>query len=104
MPQYFVMVGGRATGQEASFARLAAKIPARRLPDAVERLIGLYSRARRPNESAPDFFARVELSQVKQELADLERLTLLEATPADFIDLGEVDAFSPEVMDGECSA
>jgi sulfite reductase beta subunit-like hemoprotein len=104
VPQYFVMVGGRGTGREASFARLAAKIPARRLPDAVERLIGLYTRARRPNESAPDFFARVELSQVKQELADLERLTLLEATPADFIDLGEVDAFSPEIMEGECSA
>jgi sulfite reductase (NADPH) hemoprotein beta-component len=104
VPQYFVMVGGGASGLEASFARLAAKIPARRLPDAVERLIGLYSRARRPNESAPDFFARVELSQVKQELADLERLTLLEATPADFIDLGEVDAFSPEIMEGECSA
>jgi sulfite reductase beta subunit-like hemoprotein len=104
VPQYFVMVGGGATGREASFARLAAKIPARRLPDAVERLIGLYTRARRPNESAPDFFARVELSQVKEELADLERLTLLEATPADFIDLGEVDAFSPEVMEGECSA
>jgi sulfite reductase beta subunit-like hemoprotein len=104
VPQYFVMVGGGATGLEASFARLAAKIPARRLPDAVERLIGLYARSRRPNESAPDFFARVELSQVKQELADLERLTLLEATPADFIDLGEVDAFSPEVMEGECSA
>jgi sulfite reductase beta subunit-like hemoprotein len=104
VPQYFVMVGGDATGQEASFARLAAKIPARRLPDAVERLIGLYSRARKPNESAPDFFARVELSLVKTELADLERLTLLEATPADYIDLGEVDAFSPEVMEGECSA
>jgi sulfite reductase beta subunit-like hemoprotein len=104
VPQYFVMVGGNSTGQEAAFARLAAKIPARRLPDAVERLLGLYTRARRPNESAPDFFARVELSHVKQELADLERLTVLEATPDDYVDLGEVEAFSPEVMDGECSA
>ncbi len=56
------------------------------------------------NESAPEFFARVELSHVKQELADLERLTVLEATPDDYVDLGEVEAFSPEVMDGECSA
>jgi sulfite reductase beta subunit-like hemoprotein len=104
VPQYFVMVGGGATGQEATFARLAAKIPARRLPEAVERLLGLYTRARKPNESAPDFFVRVDLSLVKQELADLESLSLLEATEADFIDLGEVDAFSPEVMEGECSA
>jgi sulfite reductase (NADPH) hemoprotein beta-component len=104
VPQYFVMVGGGAAGQEASFGRLVAKIPARRLTEAVERLIGLYSRTREPEESATAFFARVDVLRVKQELADLERLTEEEATGPDFVDLGEVDAFSPEVMDGECSA
>ena len=54
VPQYFVMVGGGATGQEATFARLAAKVPARRIPDVVERLIAMYSRERQPDESASD--------------------------------------------------
>src|SRR5207245_6735654 len=35
VPQYFVMVGGGVSEQGAAFARLAAKVPARRIPRAV---------------------------------------------------------------------
>ena len=104
VPQYFVMVGGGAHDRGASFGRLAAKIPARRIPDAVERLIALYARERQPGESATGFFGRVDLDIVKVELAPLERLQPGDAVPADFIDLGEANEFAPEVMDGECSA
>jgi sulfite reductase beta subunit-like hemoprotein len=104
VPQYFVMVGGGATGPEATFARTAAKIPARRLTEAVDRLIALYAREHAPDESAPDFFARLDLARVRQELVDLERLTPQDSAPADFVDLGEVSEFNPLVMDGECSA
>ena len=46
----------------ASFARLAAKIPARRMPEAVERLIALYARERRRRASRrTTFFARVDV-------------------------------------------
>jgi sulfite reductase beta subunit-like hemoprotein len=104
VPQYFVMIGGGASGQEATFARLAAKVPARRIPEVVERLIAMYSRERQPNESAPEFFARLDVARVKEALADLEQLTPEDSLPADFVDLGEVSEFNPLVMDGECSA
>jgi sulfite reductase beta subunit-like hemoprotein len=104
VPQYFVMVGGGVTDRGASFARLAAKIPARRVPVAVERLVALYASERLPGESAPAYFARVDLARVKTELADLEALAEAEATESDFVDLGEAGEFNPEVMDGECSA
>jgi sulfite reductase beta subunit-like hemoprotein len=104
VPQYFVMVGGGATEEGAAFGRLAAKIPARRLSLAVDRLIGLYARRRAPGESAPAFFRRVDLGIVKSELADLERLDTVDATPADFVDLGDAEEFAPVVMEGECSA
>src|SRR5204862_7670196 len=74
VPQYFVMVGGGAHDRGATFGRLAAKIPARRIPQVVERLIDLYARDRLPAETATEFFGRVELDLVKNELADLERL------------------------------
>ena len=67
VPQYFVMVGGGATDTGASFGRLAAKIPARRIPEAVERLIDLYAREREPGESAAAFFGRVDLEVVKHD-------------------------------------
>jgi sulfite reductase beta subunit-like hemoprotein len=104
VPQYFVMVGGGATDSGAAFGRLAAKIPARRISEAVERLIGMYARERHENESATAFFGRVDLGVVRGELADLERLRPEDAVPADFIDLGEANEFAPEVMEGECSA
>jgi sulfite reductase beta subunit-like hemoprotein len=104
VPQYFVMVGGGTTAHGALFARLAAKIPARRIPEAVERLIALYADDRRDGESAPAFFARVDLERVKTVLADLEPLTEADAAPADFVDLGEAGEFAPDVQEGECSA
>jgi sulfite reductase (NADPH) hemoprotein beta-component len=104
VPQYFVMVGGGTTDRGASFARTAAKVPARRIPETLERLIAMYQRDRAEGESATAFFARVDLARVSAELQDLQRITEADATPADFIDLGETTEFIPEIMDGECSA
>jgi sulfite reductase (NADPH) hemoprotein beta-component len=104
VPQYFVMVGGGTSELGASFARTAAKIPARRVPEALERLIAFYGRERRSGESAPAFFARIDLARVTNELDDLQRMTAEDAVPLDFVDLAETAEFAPEVMDGECSA
>lgn len=104
VPQYFVMVGGGTTPAGASFARTAAKIPARRIPEAVERLIQFYDSEKAAGESAPAFFQRVEVPKVKALLTDLEQLTAESATADDFIDLAETGEFTPEVMEGECSA
>ncbi len=104
LPQYFVMVGGGVDSQGAHFGRTAAKIPARRVPEAVERLIALYTREGQDGESAATFLRRVELTRVKAALADLESLDEGDAAPQDFVDLGEDKAFEPETLSGECSA
>ena len=104
VPQYFVMVGGGTTAAGASFARTAAKIPARRIPEAVERLITFYDAQKREGESAPAFFQRIDVPHVKELLQDLEQLTPETATADDFVDLAETGEFTPEVMEGECSA
>jgi sulfite reductase (NADPH) hemoprotein beta-component len=104
VPQYFVMVGGGATDNGATFARTAAKIPARRIPETLERLIAFYQRERSEGESAPEFFQRVDLARVTSELQDLQRFTEQDAVPLDFVDLAETGEFSPEIMEGECSA
>jgi sulfite reductase beta subunit-like hemoprotein len=103
-PQYFVMIGGGVGDGVTTFGRLAAKIPARRCVHALERLVKLYQDERGDRESPLTFFRRVELGAVKAVLGDLERLSPEDAEPQDFIDLAEVSAFNPEVMEGECSA
>ena len=50
VPQYFVLVGGGVGDGAARLRPLAAKVPARRIPEAVERLVALYLRERRPGE------------------------------------------------------
>jgi len=104
VPQYFVMVGGDASNGHGRFARLAAKVPARRLPAAVERLIVMYTAERTAGEDPATFFARADVSRVREVLRDLETLDQTNASAEDFVDLGEADAYTPEVLDGECAS
>ena len=104
VPQYFVMLGGGTDEAGATFSRLAAKVPARRIPQVVERLVALYTEERAPGETAPAFFRRVALPRVKARLADLEALAPEDAVAADFIDLAEETEFKVETQEGECAA
>ena len=103
VPQYFVMVGGSATADGATFARLAAKVPARRVATAVERLLEWYRRDRIEGDTPQSFFARAKVSDVKTLLADLEAFSSDTASSDDYIDLAETQTFTPEVMEGECA-
>jgi sulfite reductase (NADPH) hemoprotein beta-component len=104
LPQYFVMVGGGVHADGAEFGRQVAKIPARRVPQAVETLLELYRADRAPDEPAADFFRRIDPARVKGALAGLETLSPEDLQPLDLVDLGEDIEFKTEVMDGECSA
>jgi sulfite reductase (NADPH) hemoprotein beta-component len=104
VPQYFVMVGGGTGEGGAHFARLAAKVPARRAGEALERLVALYRAEAKAGETAKEFFRRVDVGRVKAVLADLEVMAREDARPADFVDLGEETEFRVETMEGECSA
>jgi sulfite reductase (NADPH) hemoprotein beta-component len=104
VPQYFMMLGGGAGPDGATFGRLTAKIPARRIPEAVNRMLSLYQEERTTGETATAFFLRVDPTHARAAVADLEKMPAEEAQPVDFIDPGEDQAFNPEVMDGECAS
>ena len=104
VPQYFVMIGGEVDEAGAVFGRLAAKIPARRVAEATERLLELYRTERRADETATAFVRRLAVGRVKSLLADLETLEEADAQPADYVDLGDASEFRMEVLEGECSA
>jgi sulfite reductase (NADPH) hemoprotein beta-component len=105
LPQYFVLVGGGTSDAGAHFGKVVAKIPARRITEAVDRLIALY-REQRSSESEDlgVFYRRIAPAVATERLKDLVELKTEDATAEDFIDLGESQAFDPVVMDGECSA
>jgi sulfite reductase beta subunit-like hemoprotein len=102
-PQYFVLLGGGLTDDGARFGRLAGKVPARRVPEAVRRLTALWLEHRRPGESAGSFFART-FEDARAALSDLEALRVEDAGPEDFIEPGTDTEFRPDVQEGECAA
>ncbi len=105
VPQYFVLVGGGCADEgTAHFGKVVSKVPVHRLTDALDRLLGLYRDHRQGEEELGAFFRRVPPSMATDALKDLAMLLPNEATDQDFIDLAETQAFTPEVMDGECSA
>jgi sulfite reductase beta subunit-like hemoprotein len=103
VPQYFVLVGGAAGAGGARFGKLAGKVPARRIPEAVQRLVALYLAQHGAAEGAGDFFSRA-LEQARAVLAPLEELRIEDARAEDFVEPGQDEEFRPAVQDGECAA
>jgi sulfite reductase beta subunit-like hemoprotein len=105
VPQYFVLVGGGCSDEgTAHFGKVVSKVPVHRLTDALDRLLGLYRDNRQANEELGAFFRRVPPSMATDALKELALMLPNEVSEQDFIDLAETQAFTPEVMDGECSA
>jgi sulfite reductase beta subunit-like hemoprotein len=104
VPYYHVYAGGDPSGDTAKFGRIIGKLPARRVTLGVKRLIALYEEKREPGESVTAYFSRAPVAELKGAIRDLEELTEATATPDDYIDLGETEAFRPETTEGECAA
>ena len=103
VPQYHLYLGGGFGSTEAAFGRLAAKLPARRVPLAIARLVELYGREGN-GEPIEQYLARLAPPRVEALLADLEAMSASDATPDDFVDLGESKAFEVELLEGECAS
>lgn len=110
LPLYQLTVGGgsvadaQGTPAGSRFGRLVGKVPAHRVPAALDRILGLWERERTSGEKLDDFLARTPIDAVKKaigELFDIDETTALES---DFIDLGQSEAFSVTEGEAECAA
>lgn len=102
VPQYHLYVGGEFGAGDAAFGRLAAKIPVRKVTEAVRRLADLAAREAGPGESPAACLRRVPPERILALVADLE--ALVDPAPEDFADLGEEKAFEVQTSAGECAA
>jgi len=100
-PQYLVYVGGGIAANGAAFGRLIGKVPARRGGATLERLIDFYNAA---GATSHAFWSTVSAEVLKSLIADLTHLDDADATPEDFIDLGQATAFEVQSGEGECAA
>lgn len=101
VPVYQLHLGGGVDATGATFGRQVVKIVARRVPDAVVRLLELYERERAEGETPRAFFARLD---GKRAIAALGALVTAPPTPDERADVGESTGFVVQTGAGECAA
>ncbi|MFN8161868.1 MAG: nitrite/sulfite reductase [Solirubrobacterales bacterium] len=105
MPAYIAHVGGSYEGGEVAYGkRLKARLPARRVPEAVERWVRMFEAERAEGEEFNDYAGRVGTGRFEDEVADLAMPAEFSlATIREFIDWDRSEPYRVERGEGECA-
>ena len=101
VPVYQLHLGGGVDERGARFGRQVVKIIARRVPDAVVRMLELFDAERTEGETPSAFFSRVDGKRV---VALLGEIVTAPATAEEGADVGETKGFLIHSGEGECAA
>jgi sulfite reductase (ferredoxin) len=101
VPVYQLHLGGGVDERGARFGRQVVKIIARRVPDAVVRLLQFYEQERSTGESPMAFFERIDGKRVVAALGDVITAPTVAEERAD---IGETAGFLIHSGEGECAA
>ena len=101
---YRMLLGGGTRAGEAFFGTQVATLPAKRIPDAVKKLLLHYRDHRGSDESFRDFVQRIGVPNVKQLLNEFTTLPPYSKRPDLYGDLGFEGEFKVEIGKGECAA
>ena len=105
MPAYIPHLAGNYEGGEVVYgARLKSRLPAKRVPDAVERWLRLYEAERSDGEEFNDFVERIGVARFEQEVAELAMPAEFNLETMDqFIDWNRAEPYKVERGEGECA-
>ena len=105
MPAYIAHLGGRYEDGELAFGtRLKSRLPAKRVPDAVERWIRFYEENRNAQESFNGFVDRVGSADFEEQVADLAMPAEFSLeTMLQFVDWSRHEPYKVERGEGECA-
>jgi sulfite reductase beta subunit-like hemoprotein len=105
IPAYIPHVGGVYEGGEVRYGqRLKARLPAKRVPDAVERWVRFYESARTDGEPFREFADRVGAREFELQVKDLTMPIEFNLENMDhFIDHNRSRPFAVERGEGECA-
>ena len=101
-PYYQLLIGGSGAHNSPGFAKKLIPIHARRIPEAVDRIVNFYERERGEGESFAAFAQRQGVNGFKPVVDDLTKLD-----PSDVklrFDWGEDTGFKLNVGQGECAS
>ncbi len=105
IPAYIAHLGGNYEGGEVIYGhRLKARLPAKRVPEAVERWLRLYESEREGDEAFNDFVERVGTDSFEERVSDLKMPVEFNAENlTHFIDWNRSEPYKVERGEGECA-
>ncbi len=105
VPHYNLLLGGRVGEAGTRFGHLVARIPARRVPEALEALVNTYHRRRQPGEPFLTWVERLEQAgQLKPIVQAALQPFMSVDRPVDYSDWGQQAAFTIQIGTNECAA
>ncbi|MCE3266919.1 MAG: nitrite and sulphite reductase 4Fe-4S region [Solirubrobacterales bacterium] len=105
IPAYIAHLGGNYEGGEVIYGhRLKARLPAKRVPDAVERWLRHYEENRTDDEAFNDFVERIGTDSFEELVSDLKMPVEWGAENlTHFIDWHRSEPYKVERGEGECA-
>jgi sulfite reductase (ferredoxin) len=104
VPHFQVVLGGEWTHNAGSYGLAVGAVPAKRIPEVVERLTGRYVAERQKGETFQSFIQRLGKVQIKTMMDDLTKLPTHDEEPTLYTDWGDVREFTIGDMGvGECA-
>jgi hypothetical protein len=98
------MLGGNAKTDDPRLGKVTMKIPARAIPDAVDRLVTTYVKERTDGEKFASWAARVGTPGVQELLAEYKVVPEFTQDPMAYVDWGQSKFFTLDDMgEGECA-
>jgi len=103
VPHYVMLLGGFTQEGLAKFGKPTLQLPARRVPEATQKLLSFYQSDRHASENFRAFVDRVGTARIKEVLQEFTAVSAND--PQAYEDLGaEGVAFKMEMGKGECAA
>jgi sulfite reductase beta subunit-like hemoprotein len=104
-PGYQMLLGGHLGETKVEFGERATKVPAKRAPEAVVKVVTRFNDERAPGESFHAWLERAGgAAEVGKTLSDLDVFPTPDVAPDFYVDYDETGPYVAEVGDGECAA
>jgi sulfite reductase beta subunit-like hemoprotein len=102
IPSYVLLLGGGFNSGKQTYGDIVGKIPARRVPEAVSRILQTFLSERGSEENFWQYVERTGVPRFRSMLRDLSDIRS-EKNEELFVDLGQDTAFAAKTGTGECA-
>ena len=112
-PAYTMLIGGEMAGKKAKLGIPIVKVPARKVIDAVLKIIETYKEERSPGETLTSWIGKIikgegnprvkTVEDLKKNLEEVLTIPTYELSPESYIDWGATQKYRAKTAKGECA-